>query len=86
MDYLSMIVLALIVVLVAKFLLGLNMRKLTALIINFLLGILVLWLLNTFGGPLGIAIPINVITVVIVGITGLPGVVLLVLLSLIGVI
>ena len=86
MNYLTMILIAVIVLLVAKFILNLNLRRIVELAINIVLGILVLWLLNKFGGSLGISIPINVITAIVVGILGIPGVIILVLLNLIGII
>ena len=86
MNYLTMILVAIIVLLVAKFVLNLNVRRIIELAINIVLGILILWLLNKFGGGLGISIPINIITALVVGILGIPGVIILVLLNLIGII
>ncbi len=86
MNYLTMILVAIIVLMVAKFVLNLNIRRIIELAINIVLGILILWLLNKFGGSLGISIPINVITALVVGILGIPGVIILVLLNLIGII
>ena len=86
MNYLTMILVAIIVLLVAKFVLNLNVRRIIELAINIVLGILILWLLNKFGGGLGISIPITVITALVVGILGIPGVIILVLLNLIGII
>ena len=81
-----MILIAIIVLLVAKFILNLNIKRIIELAINIVLGIIILWLLNKFGGSLGIAIPINIITALVVGILGIPGVIILVLLNLIGII
>ncbi len=86
MNYLTMILIAIIVLLVAKFILNLNVKRIIELAINIVLGIIILWLLNKFGGSLGISIPINVITALVVGILGIPGVIILVLLNLIGII
>ena len=86
MNYLTMVLVAVIVLLVAKFILNLNIKNIVELAINIVLGILVLWLLNKFGGSLGISVPINVITAIVVGILGIPGVIILVLLNLIGII
>ena len=86
MSYLTMILVAIIVLMVAKFVLNLNLRRIIELAINIVLGILILWLLNKFGSGLGISIPINVITALVVGILGIPGVIILVLLNLIGII
>ncbi len=86
MNYLTIILAAAVVLLLAKFVLHVNTKRLIELIINILLGIIVLWLINRFGGSLGIAIPINIITALVVGILGLPGVIILLLLNLIGII
>ena len=45
MSYLTMILVAIIVLLVAKFILNLNLRRIIELAINIVLGIIVLWLL-----------------------------------------
>lgn len=86
MHYLEIIIIAAVVLLVAKFLLKVNTKSLISLLINILLGIIVIWLVNMFGSSLGIAIPLNFITALVVGILGLPGVIILILLNLIGVI
>ncbi len=51
-------------------------------ILNTVLGLVLLWLVNFFGDPLGINIAMNFINVAVVGVLGLPGLVLLVLLQL----
>lgn len=86
MSYLTMILVAIIVLLLAKFVLKVNTKRLIELIINILLGIVVIWLINKFGGSLGIYIPLNFITALVVGVLGIPGVIILVLLNLIGII
>ena len=86
MNYLTMILVAIIVLLLAKFVLKVNTKRLIELIINILLGIVVIWLINKFGGSLGISIPLNFITALVVGVLGIPGVIILVLLNLIGII
>ena len=86
MHYLQIILVAAVVLLLAKFVLRINTKRLIELIINILLGIIVIWLINQFGGSLGISIPLNFITALVVGVLGLPGVIILVLLSLIGII
>lgn len=83
MDYLKIAAIALIVILVAKFLFGLNGRKLLSLIINAVVGLIILWLINLTGL---ITLPINIITCLLVGVFGVPGVILLVLLVVLGVI
>ena len=70
MEYLKIAAIALIVILIAKFLFHLNGKKL-------------LWLINLTGL---ITLPINIITCLLVGIFGVPGVILLILLVLLGII
>lgn len=86
MNYLTIVLTAIIVILLAKFVFRVNLKRIVELIINVLLGILVLWIINKFGGSLGINIPVNIITGLVVGILGLPGVIILLLLNLIGII
>ena len=86
MDYITIIIVALVVLLLAKFILNLNTKRIIELILNIVLGIVVLWLINKFGTTLGISIPINIVTALVVGILGFPGVIILVLLNLIGII
>ncbi len=86
MNYITIILAALVVILVAKFVLGFNPKRVLELIINAILGLVILWLLNTFGASLGINIPLNIITALVVGVLGVPGVIILVLLNLSGII
>lgn len=44
---------------------------------NSLIGFILLWLINTFGGLMGFFLPINLTTVLVSGFLGVPGVVLL---------
>ena len=86
MNYLTIILTAIVVLLLAKFVFHVNLKRIIELVINVLLGILVLWLINRFGGSLGINIPVNIITGLVLGVLGLPGVIILLLLNLIGII
>lgn len=86
MNYLTIILTAIVVLLLAKFVFHVNLKRIIELIINVVLGIIVLWLINKFGGSLGINIPVNIITGLVVGVLGLPGVIILLLLNLIGII
>ncbi len=83
MDYLKILIIALIVILVAKFLFHVKGKELIALIVNALVGFLVIWLINYTGL---ITIPLNIITSLVVGVFGIPGVIVLIVLVLIGVI
>ena len=76
-NYLTMVVVALVVITLASFLLHLSLKKIIGLIINFVIGYAVLYLINKTGL---IYIPLNIITALVVGIFGLPGVILLILL------
>ena len=80
-HYLTMIIVAVLVILIAKFLLHLDVKKIISLIINAVIGFIVIWIINYTGL---ISIPLNIWTALTVGILGLPGVIILVLLILIG--
>ena len=41
------------------------------------MGFIILWLINTFGGPWGFFLPINIVTIIVAGFLGIPGIVLL---------
>lgn len=56
-------------------------KYLGKLIINAILGGAALWILNIFGGALGIQIGINIVTALVVGLLGIPGVILLLVLQ-----
>ena len=83
MNYLMIILIALAVILLSKFLFHVDGSKLIALIVNAIIGFAILWLINYTGL---VSIPLNIITSLVVGILGLPGVVLLIILALLGVI
>lgn len=82
LDYLKIAVIALLVILAAKFLLHLNLKKVIGLIINAIVGMIVLWIINYTGL---VVIPINIITCLVVGIFGIPGTIILIILALLGV-
>ena len=83
MDYLKIALIALVVILVAKFLLHLDGKKLIGLVLNAVIGLIILWLINLTGL---IYLPINIITCLLVGIFGVPGVILLIILVLVGIV
>lgn len=83
MDYLKIAAIALVVILIAKFLFGFSGKKLLSLIVNAVVGLIILWLINLTGL---ITLPINIITCLLVGVFGVPGVILLILLVLVGII
>ena len=77
---------AAVLLLVLKYVFNVSYKTLGELLLNVILGLLILWLVNKFGGSIGIPnIPINFITALVVGIFGLPGVIILVLLYYFGV-
>ena len=82
-NYFTMFLVAIIVILLAKFVLNLNLSKIIGLIINVIVGFIILWLINKTGL---VSIPMNIITYIIAGALGVPGVIILVLLALIGII
>ena len=86
MEYLYIIIIGLIVLALAKFILRFTFKKIIPIILNIILGMIVLWIVNTFGAGLGIAIPVNLITALVVGLGGVPGVILLIILCFLGII
>ena len=86
MHYLYVILVAAVVLLILKYVFNISYKTIGELILNVLLGILILWLVNKFGGSIGIPnIPINFLTELAVGIFGLPGVIVLILLYYFGI-
>ena len=83
MNYLMIIGIALVVILLSKFLFHVDGSKLAGLIVNAIIGFAILWLINYTGL---VSIPLNIVTSLVVGILGLPGVILLIVLALLGVI
>lgn len=83
MEYLGFIgaIIALIVIVrILKWPLKIALK----LFINVVIGITLLFVVNTFGqNMLGITVPINLITAIIVGLLGIPGVIGIVIFSLI---
>lgn len=70
-----------IAVLVIVKLLSWPFRKMIKLVINIALGLVMIWIVNAFGGTLGIYIPFNMITALVSGILGVPGVICLIILN-----
>lgn len=86
MQYLYVLLVALVLILVLKYVFSVSYKTLGELILNVLIGLLILWLVNKFGGSIGIPnIPINFLTALVVGVFGLPGVIVLVLLYYFGI-
>ena len=79
MDFSVIIVIAAIVlgVIIVLRLLAKPIRFIFKLLINTVLGFVLLWLVNFFGGGLGIALELSLLNAVIVGLLGIPGVLLL---------
>ncbi|MGI6711289.1 MAG: pro-sigmaK processing inhibitor BofA family protein [Bacillota bacterium] len=59
-----------------KFLL-MPLKVIVKLIVNGLLGLVILWLVNTVAGPANFFLPINIVTIIVVGLLGIPGVLLI---------
>lgn len=80
MQYLVFILTVIAVLVIVK-LLSWPFRKIIKLVINIALGLVMIWLVNTFGAGIGIAIPFNVVTALVSGLLGLPGVICLIILN-----
>lgn len=46
-------------------------------LVQGLIGFILLWIINTFGGLVDFFLPINLVTIVVAGFLGIPGIVLL---------
>lgn len=79
-EYIVLIFAAIAVVVVAK-MLAWPVKKITKLILNLVIGVVMIYLVNTFGPSIGITIPFNWITALIAGILGVPGVIFLIILG-----
>jgi inhibitor of the pro-sigma K processing machinery len=79
MDFSVIIVIAAIVlgVIIVLRLLAKPIRFIFKLLINTVLGFVLLWLVNFFGGGLGIALELSLLNALVVGLLGIPGVLLL---------
>jgi len=60
-----------------KFLLT-PVRLVVKILVHAAMGFIILWLINTFGGPVGFFLPINGVTIAVAGFLGIPGIALLV--------
>ena len=79
MDFSVIIVIAAIVlgVIIVLRLLAKPIRFIFKLLINTVLGFVLLWLINFFGGGLGVALELSLLNALVVGLLGIPGVLLL---------
>ena len=79
MDFSVIVVIAAIVlgVIIVRRLLAKPLRVIFKLLINTVLGFVLLWLINFFGGGLVIALELSLFNALIVGLLGIPGVLLL---------
>ena len=64
LEYLKIAGIAMLVILAAKFILHLDLKKVIGIAINALIGMIALWLINLTGL---VSIPINIITCLVVG-------------------
>lgn len=79
-EYVVLIFAAIAAIVVAK-LLAWPVKKIMKLAINVVIGIIMIVLVNNFGGPLGISIPFNMVTALVAGILGIPGVIVLIIIG-----
>lgn len=80
---LRVLLIAVIVILVAKFVFKISRKELIALILNAAVGFVIIWLINLTDL---ISLPLNWITALVAGIFGVPGVVILIVLTILGII
>ena len=82
-NYLVLIIAALVVIAIAKFILHLSIGKVIGLAINALVGFVVLYVINLTGL---VSVPLNIVTSLVAGVFGLPGVIVLIILAFMGII
>ena len=80
MQYLVFILTVIAVLVIVK-LLSWPFKKIIKLCVNIVLGLVMIWLVNTFGAGIGISIPFNIITALVSGILGVPGVICLIIIN-----
>lgn len=79
MDYPVIMILAAIVlaVIVVLRVLARPIRFIFKMLINTALGFVLLWLINSVGGGIGISLDLSLLNALVVGVLGIPGVLLL---------
>ncbi len=79
MDFSVIIIIAAIVlaVIIVLRLLAKPIRFIFKMLINTVLGFILLWLINFFGGGIGISLDLSLLNALVVGVLGIPGVLLL---------
>lgn len=82
MQYLVFILTVIAVLVIVK-LLSWPFKKIIKLCINIALGLVMIWIVNTFGAGFGISIPFNIVTALVSGLLGVPGVICLIVLNFI---
>ena len=82
-NYLVLIIAALVVLAIAKFILHLSVGKIIGLAFNALIGFVVLYVINLTGL---VSVPLNIVTSLVAGVFGLPGVIVLIILAFMGII
>ena len=80
MEYVIFAVSVIAVVIVAK-ILSWPLKKILKFVLNTVIGLVLVLIINTFGGGIGLHIPFNIVTSIVVGILGIPGVLGLVILN-----
>lgn len=81
-DVVVAYVVGLLLLLLIGWLLITPIKVLLKFLANGVIGGIMLWVLNLFGGALGISVAINPITALIAGFLGVPGIILILLLQI----
>lgn len=80
MQYLVFFLTIVAVLIIVK-VLAWPLKKILKLLLNIVLGLVMIWIVNSFGSNIGIYIPFNVITALISGLFGFPGIICLIILN-----
>lgn len=80
MEYVIFGICIIALVIIAK-ILSWPLKKIIKLILNVALGLVMILIVNTFGGDISLHIPFNYITAIVSGFLGIPGVIGLIVLN-----
>ena len=79
MQYIVLVLTIIALIIVTK-ILSWPLKKILKLLLNIAIGLVMILLVNVFGGKIGLSIPFNVVTAIVSGFLGVPGVICLIIL------
>ncbi len=79
MQYVILVLTIIALIILAK-VFSWPLKKILKLLLNILIGLIMILLVNVFGGKIGLTIPFNGVTALVAGLLGVPGVICLAIL------